>query len=526
VFNAQLTTDQQLMLVALAAFLFGILLAWLILRASSKALEAALLERLRTAEEEIAEQHDERHRAEAENQQLREALQRAGEERAMLHERASRIIPLEHESAGLRIQLEALENERRKQGERAAGLLAELEPLRLRMDSMERTLHETTVERDRVRETLAQTQTQLNAERQQAQEKLTLLLEAKEQLSEQFKVLASEILEEKTRRFTEQNQTQMGQLLTPLRERLGEFQKKVEDSYNEEARERHALRAELKQLAEMNTRLGHEAESLTRALKGERKTQGMWGEMILETVLESSGLRKGHEYETQVSLSQAGSRLQPDALIHLPENRVVIVDAKVSLSAYERFVNSEEPAEKARHLKEHITALRAHITGLSDKAYEAIPDLRTLDFVLLFVPIEPALMLAMEHDKELFQDALKRNIVLVSPTTLLAVLRTIAHLWRQEQQNQNAQEIARQAGDLYDKLVGFVEDMQKLGERIEQTSKTYEAAFNKLSSGRGNVLSRAQKLHRLGVQSSKNLPENLVQAALESDSESDGETRS
>jgi DNA recombination protein RmuC len=276
----------------------------------------------------------------------------------------------------------------------------------------------------------------------------------------------------------------------------------------------------------MNTRLGHEAESLTRALKGERKTQGMWGEMILETVLESSGLRKGHEYETQVSLSQAGSRLQPDALIHLPENRVVIVDAKVSLSAYERFVNSEEPAEKARHLKEHITALRAHITGLSDKAYEAIPDLRTLDFVLLFVPIEPALMLAMEHDKELFQDALKRNIVLVSPTTLLAVLRTIAHLWRQEQQNQNAQEIARQAGDLYDKLVGFVEDMQKLGERIEQTSKTYEAAFNKLSSGRGNVLSRAQKLHRLGVQSSKNLPENLVQAALESDSESDGETRS
>lgn len=513
------TPEQQLLLVAAGAFLFGILLTWLVMRASRKALEAGLTERLRAAEHDLASLTAEHQQAGQENHQLREALQHAGEERAMLHERASRIAPLEQEATALRTRLDAVEQERRQQGERAASLLAELEPLRLRAQSIEQTLLEITAERDRVRETLAQTQTQLEAERQQAQEKLALLVSAKEQLSEQFKVLASEILEEKTRRFTEQNQTQLGQLLNPLRDRLNEFQKKVEDSYGQEARERHALKEELKRLAEMNARLGHEAESLTKALKGERKTQGLWGEMILETVLDSSGLRKGHEYETQVSLPHMGNRAQPDAIIHLPENRVVIVDAKVSLSAYERFVNCEDAGERARHLKEHITALRTHVGGLSEKAYENIPDLRTLDFVLLFVPIEPALMLAMEHDQALFQDALKRNIVLVSPTTLLAVLRTIAHLWRQEQQNQNAQEIARQAGALHDKFVAFVEDMQKLGDRIDQAQKSYEGAFNKLSSGRGNVIGRAQRLHRLGVQSSKNLPEALVQGALETDGE-------
>ncbi|MEW6446066.1 MAG: DNA recombination protein RmuC [Pseudomonadota bacterium] len=512
-----LPPEQRLILAALGSLVLGILLTWLFMRAGRKTLEARLGERLRTAEEEVAEQVAERQKAEYENHLLREGLQRANEERAALHERASRIDPLEREAVALRAQLEKLEDERRRLGERAAGLVAELEPLRARSEMNERHLAEFTAERDRMRETLAQTRTQLEAERQQAQEKLALLIEAKEQLAEQFKLLASEILEEKTKRFTEQNQTQLGQLLTPLRERLSEFQKKVEESYGQEARERHALREELKRLAEMNTRLGEEAHNLTRALKGERKTQGLWGEMLLETVLDSSGLRKGFEYDTQVSLPHMGSRAQPDALIRLPEQRVVIVDAKVSLSAYERYVNSEESGERTQALKDHIQALRAHVSGLSEKAYEAIPDLRTLDFVLLFVPVEPALMLAMEQDKGLFQDALKRNIVLVSPTTLLAVLRTIAHLWRQEQQNQNAQEIARQAGDLYDKLVGFVEDMQDLGKRIEQTQKTFDGALNKLSSGRGNLIGRAQRLHRLGVQSSKSLPEALVQGALESD---------
>lgn len=514
-----LTPEQRLILAALSGLLFGILLTWLFMRTGRKTLEASLGERLRAAEAEIQEQAAERQKAEHENHLLSEALQRAGEERAALHERTTRIAPLEQEAAALRAQLEKLEDERRRQGERAASLLAELEPLRARMEALEHALRETTGERERLRESLAHTQTQLAAERQQAQEKLALLLEAKEQLAEQFKVLASEILEEKTRRFTEQNQSQLGQLLEPLRERLGEFQKKVEDSYGQEARERHALREELKRLVEMNTRLGEEAHNLTRALKGERKTQGLWGEMILETVLESSGLRKGHEYETQVSLAGSGGRVLPDALIHLPENRVVIVDAKVSLSAYERHINSEDPTERARHLKEHITALRNHVAGLSAKAYENLPELRTLDFVLLFVPIEPALMLAMEHEPALFQDALKRNIVLVSPTTLLAVLRTIAHLWRQEQQNRNAQEIARQAGDLYDKLVGFVDDMQKLGERLDQAHKSYDAAFNKLQSGRGNIIGRAQRLHKLGVQPTKTLPDPLVQVALESDEE-------
>ncbi|MDM7321830.1 MAG: DNA recombination protein RmuC [Gammaproteobacteria bacterium] len=519
--NAPLPPEQLLILVAVGSLLIGILLTWLIMRASRNALAAPLTERLNAAETEVAEQLGGRQKAEGDNQQLREALQRAGEERAALYERASRVPLLERETADLRAQLERLEDERRRQGERVASLAAELEPLRVRFAAVEKTLHETISERERLRESLAHAQTQLAAEQQKAQEKLALLLEAKDQLAEQFKVLASEILEEKTRRFTEQNQSQLGQLLEPLRERLSEFQKKIEDSYSQEARERHALREELKRLEEMNTRLGEEANNLTRALKGERKTQGLWGEMILETVLESSGLRKGHEYETQVSLTGNDGRVLPDALIRLPENRVVIVDAKVSLSAYERHVNSMDPNERARHLKEHITALRNHIDGLSAKAYQNLPELRTLDFVLLFVPIESALMLAMEHEPALFRDALKRNIVLVSPTTLLAVLRTIAHLWRQEQQNRNAQEIARQAGELYDKLVGFVDDMQKLGERLDQAHKSYDAAFNKLQSGRGNLISRAQRLHKLGVQPTKTLPEALVQSAQENDEKDD-----
>ncbi|MEF3192988.1 MAG: DNA recombination protein RmuC, partial [Halothiobacillaceae bacterium] len=282
-------------LIVVAGFLLGSLLTWLYMRASRNALAATLTERLNAANEEVEKQIDERQKAEGENLQLREALQRASEERATLHERASRVPVLEGEIANLRSQLERLEDERRHHGERAASIAAELEPLRARLAAVEKDLEEATGERERLRESLAHTQTLLAAERQQAQEKLTLLLEAKEQLAEQFKVLASEILEEKTRRFTEQNQSQLGQLLEPLRERLSEFQKKVEDSYGQEARERHALREELKRLVEMNTRLGEEAHNLTHALKGERKTQGLWGEMILETVLEGSGLRKGHE---------------------------------------------------------------------------------------------------------------------------------------------------------------------------------------------------------------------------------------
>lgn len=510
-------TDPLPLLTAAAGIVVGALLAWLIGRASRRALEATLSERLLACEAQVQEQTQARQQAERDSQQWRELLQRAGEERAALTERASRVPALERESAELRQQLERMEEERRGLGERAARLAAELEPLRGRQAALEQELQITLQQREQLRASLAELQTQLTAERQHANEKLNLLLAAKEQLGEQFKLLASEILEEKTRRFTEQNQTQLGQLLQPLRERLGEFQKKVEESYGQEARERLLLREELKRLAEMNHRLGEEAHRLTHALKGERKTQGLWGEMILETVLEGSGLRRGYEYETQVSLAGEQGRLQPDAVIHLPEQRVVIVDAKVSLSAYERHVNSVDENERARHLKDHITALRNHVGGLSAKAYENLPDQRTLDFVLMFIPIEPALMLAMEHDPTLFQDALKRNIVLVSPTTLLAVLRTIAHLWRQEQQNQNAQEIARQAGHLYDKFVTFIEDMHKLGERLEQAHKSYESAMNKLESGRGNLIARAQRLHKLGVQPSKSLPEGLAQAALEHD---------
>ncbi len=515
--DVNLTPQQILLLSILAALLGGMLLAWLILRARWMREEARLNAALQAAEAEIGEQIALREQSETQRQQVQDQLQQAQIERAAWQERSAIIPRLHDELTHLRQQFEHSQQDLRRYAEQHAALNTALEELRPRLALREHELQTISAQLAEYQQQLAETRTQLAAEREQAAEKLRLLLEAKSQLGEQFKLLASEILEEKTHRFSEHNQQQLGQLLNPLRERLGEFQKKVEDSYGQEARERHALREELKRLAEMNSKLGHEAENLTRALKGERKTQGVWGEMILDTVLESSGLRKGHEYATQVSLAHGAGRVQPDALIYLPDNRVVIVDAKVSLSAYERYVNADDQDARARNLKEHISALRAHIAGLADKAYENIPQLRTLDFVILFVPIEPALMLAMQHDASLFQDALKRNIVLVSPTTLLAVLRTIAHVWRQEQQNQNAQEIARQAGDLYDKLVGFVEDMQTLGNRLEQAEKSYQTAFSKLYQGRGNLIGRAQRLHKLGVQPSKSVSDHLLHTALEHD---------
>ena len=332
-----------------------------------------------------------------------------------------------------------------------------------------------------------------------------------ERFAHEFKNLANEIFEEKSKKFTEQNKTNIHDLLNPLKEKIGEFQKKVEDSNKEGAERNASLVTQIKHLSDLNKQITKEAENLTKALKGDSKAQGNWGEVILERILEKSGLEKGREYETQVSeTGDDGKRYQPDVVIRLPDNKHVIVDSKVSLTAYERFVNEENEADKLVQLKLHINSIKTHVKGLSEKSYQNLYGLDGLDFVLLFIPIEPAFTLAVQHDQDLFNDAYSRNIVIVSPTTLIATLRTIASIWKQEYQNKNAIEIARQGGALYDKFQSFTEDLISIGKHLNGTQKAYQESMKKLSEGSGNLVKRAEGLKKLGAKASKQMDERLL----------------
>ena len=345
-------------------------------------------------------------------------------------------------------------------------------------------------------------ETELEAERRQSADKLSTLQqsaqEAKAVLSDQFKNLANEILEEKSRRFAEQNQQNLDTLLKPLQEKLTDFRKQVDETYQSEARERFALKQEVEKLAGLNLRMTDETRALTNALKGESKTQGDWGELVLETILENSGLRKGEEYLVQDTQTISdGSRLQPDVVIRLPESKHLVIDSKVSITAYTRYMQSDDEQVKVGELNSHVQSIKQHIQGLSSKNYQDLYGVGSIDFVLMFIPIEPAFLAAMRHAPEIYQDALKKNIVIVCPSTLLATVRTVAHLWRQEQQNRNAQEIARQCAALYDKFVGFVEDLDKVGQRLEQAQISYTDAVGKLKTGRGNLIRTAENVKKL-----------------------------
>jgi DNA recombination protein RmuC len=358
----------------------------------------------------------------------------------------------------------------------------------------------------------ASLKTTLVEQQRQNQEKLTLLNQAREQLGTEFKNIANEIFESKQKAFKEQNQVQLDGLLKPLGERIKDFEKRVEDTYNNESRERFSLIKEVKNLQDLNARISVDAINLTKALKGESKTQGTWGEIILERVLEKSGLVKGREYEIQVSLkNEEGKRLQPDVLVHLPEKKDVIIDSKVSLTAYERYCSCENEMERDVALAQHIHSVRQHIKQLGNKNYQKLVGIRTLDFVLLFIPVEAAFGLAVQQDDELFLDAFDKNIVLVAPSTLLATLRTIQNIWRFEHQNRNAQEIAVKAGSLFDKFVNFVSDLEDIGGRLTAVQTAYDKAHNKLTSGKGNLVSRAENMRELGARVSKSLPKNLVE---------------
>lgn len=366
--------------------------------------------------------------------------------------------------------------------------------------------------------------TRLKAEYSHLEEKLSeqkqQLQELQEQFRTEFKNLANDILEEKSKKFTEQNKEKLDQLLKPLGEKISEFQKRVEETHREDLKGRSALDQHLKMLQEMNQKMSEEAKNLTKALKGDTKKQGNWGEVILQRILEKSGLRKGSEYESQQSTTtENGRRLQPDVIVKLPDEKRLIIDSKVSLLAYEKYSSTDNLDEQANYLKKHIQSLRSHVRNLSTKSYHQIHGFNSPDFVLLFIPIEPAFGLAMQNDPDLYNEAFEKNIIIVSPTTLLATLATIENVWKQEYQNRNAMEIASRGGLLYDKFVGFVENLEDVGKRIRQTNDSYESAMKQLSAGAGNLVGQAEKLRELGANASKKLPGDLTERALEAPKE-------
>jgi len=407
-----------------------------------------------------------------------------------------------------------------KQAELAA-LRREVELLQIERDNARDAAHAWNLERAQKEVELRRLDAQaaslgaeLREQQDSHQQRLNDLQGSRDELRAQFAELAGKIFDEREARFAENSQQRLGQLLDPLKERIQSFEKRVEESYQQEARERFSLGKELERLQQLNLRLSDEATNLTRALKGQ-KTQGNWGELILERVLEHAGLEKGREYQTQVSLKGPdGERFQPDVLILLPGDKQVVVDSKVSLTAYQHYVGAADEVIGQAALKQHVLSLRNHVKGLSDKDYKRLEGLHSLDFVLLFVPIEAAFSAALQAEPNLFQEAFDRNIVIVSPTTLLATLRVIDSLWKQERQSQNAREIAERAGWLYDKFVLFIQDLDEVGNRLQQLDKAYAAARNKLTEGRGNLISRSEQLKLLGARASKSLPAELLERAM------------
>jgi len=336
----------------------------------------------------------------------------------------------------------------------------------------------------------------------------------------EFENLANRILEDKSKKFTEQNKANIDQILKPLSDKLGEFKTKVEETYDKESKERFTLKAEIEKLVQANQQITKEAGNLTSALKGESKTQGNWGEMILETILEKSGLIKGTHFVVQQSTTtDEGRRLQPDVIVHLPDSKNVVVDAKVSLTAYERYFSLEDHDGRQACLCDHLSSIRSHIKELSAKNYQSLYSINSPDFVLMFLPIEPAFGLAILQEPALFQEAFERNIVIVAPSTLLATLRIIGTIWRQEYQNRNAVKIATEAGRLYDKFVAFMEDLEEIGKKIEDSKKAFEKAHSKLSSGTGNLIKRAEDMRKLGIKTQKALPRELVEKTTGEDSD-------
>lgn len=352
--------------------------------------------------------------------------------------------------------------------------------------------------------TISELKTRLEETRNAAHERQTILEQSEQRLTTQFENLANRIFEHSGKKIEQQNKQSLNFLLSPLKDQLESFKKQVQDSFGEEAKERHTLTHEIRNLQQLNQQMTKEATNLTNALKGNNKIQGNWGEFILSQILDNSGLRLGYEYDTQVNLTNENNqRLQPDVIVHLPQGGDVVIDSKVTLVAYERYFNNDEEIVKTKALSDHLTAVRNHLKQLSQKDYHKLIGINSLDYILMFIPVEPAFLCAIDSDPSLINDALKNNIMIVSPTTLLVALRTIHNLWRYEHQNRNAELIADKASKLYDKVRGFVEDMETLGSTLDKAQQTYQNSLNKLSKGRGNIIGQIERFRELGVEVKK-----------------------
>lgn len=388
------------------------------------------------------------------------------------------------------------------------------ETLRNKTEQTEQTRQELSTARDALSEQgerLTKTTAENNYLREQLRTQKNELEALQQKLQVEFENIANRILKERSNEFVQHNEKNIGEILNPLKERIATFEKKVDEAYDKEFRDKVSLREEVKKLTELNTRVSEEANNLTRALKGDVKKQGNWGEVILERVLERSGLAKGVEYVREEVVEGADGNVQrPDVIIHLPDSKHIIIDSKVSLVAYERMTSATSDEHREAYVREHVTSLRNHVRLLSEKNYQNAVNLNTPDFVLLFVPIEASFSVAVQQDLELFSYAWEKKVVIVSPTTLLATLRTIASIWQQDNQNRNAQEIARLSGSLYDKLVGFVSDLGKMKENIDKAGSSYDDAMKKLQSGNGNLFRTAERIKELGAKSNKQLPEDLI----------------
>lgn len=530
---------EQMAVSLIIGLLFGAgltaIAGWLITR---KVADVAATRARGEAQVEIARLNERLTSSGRENEELRRRLQVAetksfdlqhqsqilSDDRARLEERANQVPDLEEklrttsqeyeqlksQAAGLREQLGRTEST-------ATGQESHIKVLEGQAAELIGKRDELLADQSQLRAKIAELTTSLEAERKQNQEKLALLSEAKEQLSASFKSLANDILEEKSQRFTDQNKANIDLILGPLNTKIQDFQGKVEQFYVSEGQDRSALKEQVKQLMALNQQLSQDANNLASALKGSSKAQGNWGEMILERVLENAGLRKGSEYLIRPTYTRIDgtTKAQPDAVIILPESRDLVVDAKVSLTAYDEYTAAGTDIAKSAALQRHVTSIRGHIKSLSESNYQSLPDLKSLDFVVMFVPIEPAYILAIANDSKLWQDAWQKDVLLVCPSTFLFVVRTVANLWRQEVQKRSVQDIVKRGAELYEKLVGLVEDFKKVGEQLGKARDSFDSAWAKLYTGRGNAIRQAEMLKELGVKPTKSLPAELVDASFD-----------
>lgn len=451
------------------------------------------------------------------------ALHQSNERRAILDAEAARIPILERKLAASDQELTETRQQaadlREVSGRINAELKAERDALAaLRTDwQTEKTQREQAeAQVNRLTTEQAELATQLSAERSQAEEKLTLLLEAKEALSNQFKSLANDILEEKAKRFTEQNQTNIGQLLDPLKERITEFKAKVEEIHSKDTEQQATLKAELMQLKDLNRQMTEEAHGLATALKGQAKKQGNWGELVLGNVLDRSGLREGKDFKREVSFNTEEGRKRPDVVIYLPQAKHLVIDAKVSLNAYTRYVNAEDDLVRQQALQEHVNAVASRIQELSNRVYFDLPGLNSPEMVFMFIPIESAFVEALRADETLFQKAIEQNVLVATPTTLLTSLNIVRQLWRFEEQNAHTAELADRAGKVYKKLVSFLGSMEAVGKQLDKAKESFGTAMGQLYTGKGNLIGQAKEFEKLGVSVQTPLPEHLVaKAALE-----------